>query len=201
MGVRDDHGSRFDPPFECRREKRERKAHRGEARHGVIGPFHFRLRRVLVGIGIDGGCHNPHSPCRCNHLARDPAAVRDEDFSENLGPLMGRHLSREPRTFRRPSMQASTSIAQNTAAEAGGQRRNIYKIGPSHRNPPARSKPCVRALPDAWFSPAVYGKRACAKASTSRKSACGDPAFSVRSGRPPGPDALHRTGKLHSESR
>src|ERR1700730_13401813 len=102
----------------------------GRPRHGVIGPFHFRLRRVLVGIGIDGGCHNPHSPCRCNHLARDPASVRAEAFSEKLVPVRGGHLALEPRTFRRPSMQASTSIAQNTAAEAGGQRRNIYKIRP-----------------------------------------------------------------------
>ena len=47
---------------------------------------HIHMRRILVGIGIDGNGRNSHSPRRRNHPAGDLATVRDEDFFEHPRP-------------------------------------------------------------------------------------------------------------------
>jgi hypothetical protein len=44
------------------------------------------MRRVPIGIGIDGDRRNPHPARRLDHPAGDLATVRDEDFFEHFGP-------------------------------------------------------------------------------------------------------------------
>ncbi len=52
--------------------------------HGLFR--HIHMRRILVGIGINGDGRNSHSPRRRNHPAGNLATVRDEDFFEHPRP-------------------------------------------------------------------------------------------------------------------